>query len=272
MADDTNATSAIILFGAELRHARTACGLTQEALGEKIAYSGSLIGMVETGRRAPTLDLAQRCDAALETGGVLTRMQKLVAAEAYPSWFRPWVEIERTATSLRTWEPLVVPGIFQTEDYARAILRAARPIDRDDSIDQLVSARMGRQAILERDDPPRLWVVLDETVLIRPVGTAAVMAEQLDRLIVAARDPWVTIQVMPTAAGAHPGLLGPFVVASFHDSTDVAYLDNVLAGQVVEQSEHVTQVASLYDYLRAEALSPRASVELITTVVRQQWT
>jgi Domain of unknown function (DUF5753) len=131
---------------------------------------------------------------------------------------------------------------------------------------------MGRQAILERDDPPRLWVVLDETVLIRPVGTAAVMAEQLDRLIVAARDPWVTIQVMPTAAGAHPGLLGPFVVASFHDSTDVAYLDNVLAGQVVEQSEHVTQVASLYDYLRAEALSPRASVELITTVVRQQWT
>jgi transcriptional regulator with XRE-family HTH domain len=272
MADDVGSSSALGLFAAELRHARAARGLTQEALAEKIAYSPSLVGMIETGRRIPTLDLAVRCDAALETSGVLTRMHKLVATEAYPSWFRPWVELEKAATSLRTWEPLVVPGLFQTEEYARAVLRAARPFDRDEVIDQLVSARIDRQAILGRDEPPRFWAVLDEGVLTRPVGQAKVMAAQLDRLIAATRDPWVTVQVMPSAAGAHPGLLGPFVVAGFDSSPDVAYLDNALTGQVVERAEDVAYVASLYDCLRAEALSPRASADLITNVVRQLWT
>lgn len=272
MTDDVNTGSALGLFAVELRHARAARGLTQEALAEKIAYSPSLVGMIETGRRIPTLDLAQRCDDALETSGVLTRMHRLVATEAYPSWFRPWVELEKAAASLRSWQPMIVDGLLQTSDYARAVLRAARPYDRDEEIDQLVAARMQRQAILERDDPPRLWVVLDEAVLTRPVGTVSVMVGQLDRLIVAGRDPWVTIQVMPTAAGAHPGLLGPFVLAGFDSSPDVAYLDNALTGQVVERAEDVTHVASLYDTLRAEALSPRASADLITHIVRTTWT
>jgi transcriptional regulator with XRE-family HTH domain len=207
--------SALGLFSAELKHARTARGLTQEALGDKIAYSSSLVAMVETGRRVPTLDLARRCDEALDTSGVLARMHRLVAAEAYPSWFRPFVELEKAATSLRWWEPLLIPGLSQTGEYARAVLRAARPHDRDEAIDQLVTARLDRQAILMRDDPPNVWVVIDEGVLSRPVGEPGVMAAQLDRVIAAARDPWVTVQVMPTAAGAHPGLLGPFVIAGF---------------------------------------------------------
>jgi transcriptional regulator with XRE-family HTH domain len=272
MTDDVSSSSALGLFAAELRHARAARGLTQEALAEKIAYSPSLVGMIETGRRIPTLDLAERCDAALETSGVLTRMHRLVATEAYPSWFRPWVELEKAATSLRSWQPMIVDGLLQTAEYARAVLRAARPYDRDEAIDQLVTARMDRQSILERDDAPRLWVVLDETVLSRPVGETSVMADQLDRLIAAGRDPGVTIQVMPAAAGAHPGLLGPFVLAGFDSSPDVAYLDNALAGQVVERAEDVTHVAGLYDTIRAEALSPRASADLITQVVRTIWT
>ncbi len=186
MTTDVGQGSALGLFAAELRHARTAGELTQEALAEKIACSPSLVGMIETGRRIPTLDLAQRCDEALGTSGVLTRMHKLVATEAYPSWFRPWVELEKAATSLRSWQPMIVDGLLQTAEYARAVLRAARPHDRDEMIEQLVAARMDRQAILERDDLPRLWVVPDESVLTRPVGDPDVMTAQLDRLIVGA--------------------------------------------------------------------------------------
>ena len=202
MADDVGSGSALGLFAAELRHARAARGLTQEALAEKIA-SSSLVGMIETGRRIPTLDLAERCDAALETSGVLTRMHKLVATEAYPSWFRAWVELEKAAKSLRSWQPMIVDGLLQTADYARAVLRAARPYDRDEKIDQLHC----------QDGPPghpgtrraaKLWVVLDETVLTRPIGKPELMAAQLDRLIAAGHDPWVTLQIMPSAAGAHP--------------------------------------------------------------------
>jgi hypothetical protein len=191
--------------------------------------------MIETGRRIPTLDVAQRCDEALETGGTLTRMHRLVAGEAYPAWFRPFVELEKTATSLRSWQPMIVDGLLQTEDYAQAVLRAARPHDRDEVIEQLVTARTDRQAVLLRDDPPRLWVVLDEGVLTRPVGTQAVMAAQLDRLLTAGRYPWVTIQIMPLSAGAHPGLLGPFVIAGFASGPDIAYLDNALTGQASQR-------------------------------------
>jgi transcriptional regulator with XRE-family HTH domain len=263
--------SALGVFAGELRHARTRHGLSQEQLAEKIAYSGSLVGMVEAGRRMPSLDFAQRCDDALDTGGVLARLHPLVAGEAFPSWFRPFVELERSATSLRAWEPVLIPGLLQTDEYARAILRASRPRDTDVAIDQLVTARLARQEILTRDDPPDLWVIIDEATLRRPVGEPVVMAAQLDKLLAAGRTPWVTVQVMPTAAGAHPGLLGPFLIAGFAAAPDIAYLDSALSGQVIERPEDVRQVTALFDTMRAEALPPRASAALITEAV-DTWT
>jgi transcriptional regulator with XRE-family HTH domain len=263
--------SALSVFADELRRARAANSLSQDQLADKIAYSSSLVAMVESRRRIPSLDFARRCDEAMRTGGSLARLHPLVAGEAYPSWFRPFVELEKTAISLRWWEPVVIPGLLQTEAYARSILRASRPRDADARIDEMVTARLARQEILRRENPPDLWVILDEGVLRRPVGEPGVMTAQLDQLITAARDPWITIQVMPAAAGAHPGLTGPFVIAGFASSAEVAYLDNALSGQVVERADDVRHVAVLYDTLRAEALPRRASIDLITEVVRT-WT
>ncbi|MFI5066114.1 MAG: DUF5753 domain-containing protein [Streptosporangiales bacterium] len=130
---------------------------------------------------------------------------------------------------------------------------------------------MDRQAILGRPDPPDLWVIVDESVLRRPVGGAAVMAGQLDRLLTASRQPAVTVQVMPVAAGAHPGLLGSLVIAGFDRAPDIAYLDNALTGQLIEGREDVKTVQMLYDTLRAEALPPRASEQMMAEVVRE-WT
>ena len=214
MARDSQ-VSALALFSSELRQARMRAGLTQDQLAEKIAYSPSLVAHVETGSRAPSLDFAGRADEALHTGGLFTRLQPFVRREAYPAWFRDWVEIEREAASLRWFEPLVMPGLLQTEAYARAVLAAAHPACADGEIERLVTARMDRQAILTQEGPPLLWVILDEYVLTRPVGGAKVMREQIDRLIVAARQPRIVLQVVPSGAGAHPGLAGRFAIAGF---------------------------------------------------------
>ncbi len=263
--------SALALFSEELRQARARAGLTQEQVADKIGYSPSLVAHVEAGTRAPSLDFARRGDAALKTGGLFERLQPFVRREAYPAWFRDWVDIEREATSLRSWEPLLIPGLLQTEEYARAVVAAAHPASADGEIERLVTARMDRQAILGREDPPLLWVILDEGALIRPVGGAAVMRDQIDRLIVAAWQPRVVFQVVPVDAGAHPGLDGDFVIASFDGVPDVVYLNNTLAGQVVERADDVARIALLYDILKAEALSPRASVELARKAI-ERWT
>src|ERR1700729_1687691 len=157
------------LFAEELRRARSAAGLTQDQLAERVGYSPSLVAHVETGSRAPSLDFARRGDEALSTGGVLARLQPFGRSEAYPAWFRDWVEVEREAVSLRWFEPLLIPGLLQTEEDARAVLAAAPPASPEEEVERLVSARMDRQAILDQAGPPLLWVILDEGVLTRPV-------------------------------------------------------------------------------------------------------
>jgi Domain of unknown function (DUF5753) len=130
---------------------------------------------------------------------------------------------------------------------------------------------MDRQAILDQAGPPLLWLILDEGVLTRPVGGPAVMRDQIERLIKAAGRPRIVLQVVPSAVGAHAGLDGHFVLASFDGPPDVVYLNNTLAGQIVERASDVARVALLYDILKAEALSPRASIELARKAI-EQWT
>jgi transcriptional regulator with XRE-family HTH domain len=156
------------LFVAELVAARTAAGLSQDALASQINYSPSLIGMIESGRRAPTLDIAERLDKALRAPGTLARLQQHARTTPLPSWFRPYADVEATAAQLRSWQPLVIDGLLQTEDYARALL-AMRPDTSAEELDELVAARMERQAVLARDRPPTLWTVMDEGALQREI-------------------------------------------------------------------------------------------------------
>jgi transcriptional regulator with XRE-family HTH domain len=204
-------------FGAELRRARMAAGLSQEQLGLRVGYSGAQVGKVETGERVPSLDFARRCDTALpEMGGLFARIFDLARRwdGGYPSWFAEWVEAERQATSVCWWEPLLIPGLVQTADYARALFEAWRSAASEDELEQLVSARMERQAIFERPRPPSLWVIVDEAVLHRRIGSEKVMREQLAHLAEIAQRPKITIQVVPGEVGAHVGLLGAFAIAS----------------------------------------------------------
>jgi transcriptional regulator with XRE-family HTH domain len=173
--------SALVMFARELQAARGRSGMSRELLATKINYSPSLIGMVESCRRVPGLDFARRCDQVFGTTGTFERMQEYLGAAPFPAWFRPFVEYEARATALRGFEHVLVPGLAQTTGYARAVL-ATQPNTTEEQVDEFVTARLERQVILDRDEPPLLWLVIDEAVLHREVGGAKVMHDQLVHL------------------------------------------------------------------------------------------
>ena len=264
------------VFGGMLAHYRTRAGLTPEALSTRIYVSASLIRKVEAGTRTPTEELAKACDDTLGCGGALvelyTRLSPAFRDRSYPVWFGKWPDIEAAARSLRTFEPLVVPGLLQTEAYARAIL-STRLGDTEDEVEELVAGRMKRQAILGRDDPPMLWVIMDEGVLRRGVGGPGVMRAQLAHLQEMARRPDIVIQVIPLSTAAHQGLNGgAFVIADFPaGKPPVAYQDTASRGQVIEDEDDIETLAMLWDTLKSEAL-PRTATLALMREVESTWT
>jgi transcriptional regulator with XRE-family HTH domain len=261
----------LVFLGKEVRHAREAAGMSQAQLAETINYAPSFVSMVEHADRMPKQDFTEACDRALNTGGFLTRiLTELVARDGAPEWFWPWLDREREATSLRSFHPLVVYGLLQVPDYAHALIRAWE-LGPDEQTEQAVKARLERQQILAKSEPPMLVAVMDEVVLRRPVGGAAVMRKQLDHLAEMSRQPNIIIQVVPLSAGEYAGLAGPFVIAETAGSGDVAYMENTLSGQTVEQPEQVAQITKRWEALRAEALPNKQSVHLIEEVA-ETWT
>lgn len=272
MSGDRNFdASCLVLFAEELKLARARSGLSQSQLAERIGYSASLVAKIETCRGAPSKDFATRSDETLGTGGLLARVQRHIGTAPFPAWFRPFVDYETAAKSLRLFEHASVPGLLQTEDYARAVL-SARPNTTDEETDQLVKARMARQEILARSEPPLLWVVLDEGVLNRQVGDTSVMNEQLHHLAQMSQRPNITVEIVPFAAGGHIALLGAFVIAEFEDAATIVYLETAAGGQIAEQPSMVSEVKLIFDALRSECLPRRASRELIMKAVEDRWT
>src|SRR5580658_9375923 len=263
------------VFGAELRYYRTRAGLSQKDLAPRANVSHDVISKIETGERPPAEDFPPRLDAIpeLDTRGALTRLWdhlKKGQKQRLHGWFQEWADIEAQATVLRWYEPLVIPGLLQTEDYARAIL-SARPDGNLDDLDEQVAARLARQAVLDRPDAPQLWCVLDEGVLHRAIGGSKVMRSQLYRLADMAEHSKVTIQVIPGAI-AHAGLLGGFIVADLDARPPVVYLETAAEGHVTDSPDVATHVALSFDRLRAEALPWGASRDLIRRVAEEKWT
>jgi transcriptional regulator with XRE-family HTH domain len=268
------AESPLRVFGAMLRHYRTAAGLTPEELGARIYLSASQIRKVEDGTRTPTEALTEACEALpeLNTHGALTTLREILRDHlrhrAYPGWFQAWPDHESQARRLRDFELAVVPGLLQTEAYARAIL-STRVGATEEELDEAVAARLERQHILEREQPPELWVLLDEAVLRRPVGGPETMADQMAFLATAAERRYVVLQIIPLSVGAHEGMRGgPFVLADFAESPSLGYQDTALTGQIVEDANQVEALANTWDTLRLEALPRSASLDLVEEVAR----
>lgn len=265
-------TSSILAYwGSELRKLRLAASMTQKELGERTCYSTSFIGHVETAKRHPSRDFAEKCDKIFETD-TLCRLWDLIGKDAYPSWFRPYLEIEREARTLRIWAPLLIPGLLQTPEYARALVRTSNPRWTTEQVEETVASRIKRQEILTREDPPTLLVVLDEAMLLRPIGSPAVMGAQLAHLLEAAETRERTsVQVVPLDAGTHAGLTGPIIVASFKGQPDVVYLESAWRGEVITDPDGVEDLTSQLDAIRVLAAPQPASLAIIRKAF-QQWT
>ena len=270
------AVSPLRVFGAMLRFYRTQAGLSQTDLGARVHFSGDLVSKIEMGQRIATEEFTAACDGLpnLATGGALTElrglMKEAIKNRALPGWFVDWPRKEAMARSLRWFELVAVPGLLQTEEYARAVLRT-QVMATEEQVEDMVRARMERQSILTREHPPMFWVILDEGVLRRPVGGVEVMAGQLVRLAEAAQQPNIVLQVIPLAVGAHQGMSGNFVIADFAEGPPAVYQDTAARGQIIEDSDDIAVVTVMWETLKAEALSRSASQELIKEVAKS-WT
>lgn len=272
--DTDSHESTRVQFGRELRKYRILSGFTQRRLCIAVPLAVSHLSMLENGHRAPTRKLAHQMDEALDLGttlvDLLDRLDRM--ATQVPRWFRSWLEFEPLSTSQRIWEPLMVPGLLQTEQYAEAILSRS-PDTTPEQVKKNVAARMDRKNILHRPDPPMLWTILDEGILHRPIADPEVMRGQLHSLLEMSESPWLSLQVLPHTARNVLGLLGGFTIADMPGSAPpVAYIDSQSTGdRVSERAEEIKRLEFLYDLIRADALSRSDSRDMIKEAI-QRWT
>ena len=187
-----------------------------------------------------------------------------------PTWFEDWLQAESEAQSLRIWSPVLIPGLLQTAGYARALFLAAQTDTSDDVIDALVAARLERQAILDRPEPPDIVVVLDEAVLHRFIGSPQIMHDALVRVAELSRRPCVVVQVIPVGNGANAGLAGAFDIATAEGMPETLRTESV-EDQTTEKRSLVRKAAVAFDRVRADALPRDASRELILKVAEERW-
>jgi len=273
-----------MLLGAQLRRLREAAGISAERAGYEIRGSRSKISRMETGR----VGLKSRdIEDLLTLYGVLDDKQRarVVALavrsrepewwthynDILPDWFETYLGLESAATSIRSFEAQFVPGLFQTEEYARAVTKLGHQTASADEIERRVSLRMRRQELLARRHPPRIWAVIDEAALRRPIGGSAVMRAQLARLAEAAKPAHVTLQVMPFDRGGHAAASGSFSMLRFEeqDLPDVVYIEQLTSAVYLDQRADVEHYLEVVDQLSGEALTPAATVSFIEQIARE---
>ncbi|WP_030620330.1 helix-turn-helix domain-containing protein [Streptomyces sclerotialus] len=249
--------SAQRLVGAQLALFRRLAGYTQRQLGERLSVGEETIASIEQGRRPLKGDLAERLDLELGTRGVLAvSVEHLPEAEKYPTWGAEFVDNERDCLTHYSYEALVIPGLLQTENYARAVFRTRLPMYCEEEIAELVTARIERQAILRRDAPLTAHFIISQAALMDRLGGDEVYEEQLRRLRVCSDLPGVSLQILPFGQIAHAGLSGPFVLLETQEHELLAYTDTHRGSQFIYAPDDVSRLAMKYAMLRTQALNP----------------
>ncbi|MFJ3894430.1 helix-turn-helix domain-containing protein [Streptomyces sp. NPDC090083] len=259
--------SALDYYGYELRRYREAAGLTQRQLGAVVSYTGSLIGQIETAKKLPTVEFSRSVDAALDTGGLLTRLLDLVLRSQLPVWFQQVAELQARAADICSFEAQMVPGLLQTPEYARAVLGT---LDQS-NLDDRTAVRMARQRIFEKENPPVFWAILSEAALYLEIGGRMTMRRQLDRLLTYEDNPRINIQILPHSAGAHAGLQGSYDLYRFPSDPAIVYTESYGSGHPTANPDTVKDCSLRYDHLQAAALSLRDSAALIRRVMEERY-
>ncbi|REE97904.1 helix-turn-helix domain-containing protein [Thermomonospora umbrina] len=264
----------------ELTRRREVAGLSRDEVSQRLEWSSSTLFRIETGRSKPQpRSVRELLDLYGVTGAEKDGLIQLARDARKPGWwhsfrdvlpnpYEVYIGLEAGAATIRTFEPIMVPGLLQTADYARAMIRGGPQEMDPDEIERRVQVRMARQEILGRADRPRLWAVMDEAALHRRVGGDEIMRGQLHHLVETAERGRTTIQVVSFGAGAHAGTTGPFVILDFPEPTDpdVVYLETIPEGLYLDGAKDVSSFMLAFDRLRAAALHPDDSVALIQRV------
>jgi transcriptional regulator with XRE-family HTH domain len=267
----------------ELRRLREAARLTCEEVADHLECSASKISRVETGRVSVS---PRDVRDMLELYGVPAEQREGLVQLARDSRQKGWwhafsdtmqpqettyVGLESAASEIRIYEVSLIPGLLQTEDYARAVIRVGMMNSPSEDVERRVALRMARQPAVNRDDPPKIWAVLDEAALRRRVGGAGLMRMQLEHLLAQAVLPNIAIQVIPFAGGAHPAMGRPFIILVFPErvDTDVVYLEDLTSALYVEDVAEVDRYNVFFNHLRATALSFDDSSALIASVLKE---
>ncbi|MEC4019042.1 helix-turn-helix domain-containing protein [Streptomyces sp. H27-D2] len=273
-----------VVLGKRLQELREKAGLSYEQAGRALDVTHATIRRMEKAEVGLKIPYVEKL---LQTYGVadLTEVDGFLALareanqpgwwhrfrDVLPEWFSVFVSLEGEANLVRAYEPHYVPGLLQTDDYARAVLRAGMPHATETDLERGVALRTERQSLLTRENAPLLWVVMDETVLRRPIGGRAVMRAQISRLIEATSMPNVRLQIMPFAAGPHPAMYGPFHIFRFpiKELPDIAYTESLIGAAYFDQRNDVSAFLEALDRMCAQA-APALRTEAILGGIRKE--
>jgi transcriptional regulator with XRE-family HTH domain len=273
-----------MLVGARLRRLRTELGLSREEAAQAIRASEWKIHRLENGqvgfKDRDIVDLLRLYGVSdpAEVADFLTLAREANTpgwwqhyGDVLPNWFRTYVDLESAASLIRSYEGQFVPGLLQTDDYMRAVVRGAHLEESAEELGRRVRLRLARQTLLTRTEPPRLWAVVDEAALRRPVGGREVMRGQLERLIEATKLPNVTLQILPFAAGAHPAMGSAFSILRFPDQElpDVVYLEHLTNALYLNKPDEVDQYLHVMEGICVRAAAPDQSVELLERLLAE---
>ncbi|MFD5308219.1 helix-turn-helix domain-containing protein [Streptomyces ardesiacus] len=262
--------------GKQVKLLRERAGLTQRELGDRLGYSEDLVSSLERGRRTPQREFLEAADELLGAGGVLTAViediekAKAKARVRHPAWFRDYARLEANAVEINFFSMITVPGLLQTEDYARVTFAVRQPLWAEEIIEQRVAARMTRQEILTGWPPPIVTAVIDEAVLRREIGGRKVQEEQLRHLLRIGQLRSTTLQVLPLGCDENPSVDGPFVLLTPKGKSQVAYLEVQGASHLITDPEEVRILAARYGAIRGQALTPRESLALMQELLGER--
>jgi transcriptional regulator with XRE-family HTH domain len=272
-----------ILLGSQLRRLREAKGISREDAGYAIRGSGSKISRMELGRvsfkERDVVDLLAMYGVSGEEADALVALAREANSPGWwhnygdvlPEWFQVYVGLEEAASLIRLYEVQFVPGLLQTPDYARAVVELGQPSAVPEEVERRVSLRMARQELLHKAGGPRLWAVIDEAALRRPIGGQEVMRGQFDRLIEATREPNITLQVVPFQSGGHAAEAGAFTIMRFPetDLPDVVYLEHLTSALYLDKREDVERYTEVMERLSVEGESPERTAEILSGMLEE---
>lgn len=264
-------SSPLAFFTTKLKRLREHAGLTLDDVAKRTNFALSTVSAYETGRRIASSDFAKLADELFGTGDELAELQKLVENVSLLPWFRDRVEVERNAAEIREYESYQIPGLLQTEDYARSIISVGRPKMSLDEIERAVALRMTRQEILEpRDDlpadqiqTPRYWAIIDEPAVLRVVGSREIMRAQREYLVKMAQLPYITIQIILNEKGPTSAYGRAFTILVSRNNSSVVYLEDPNSARYVRDRDDVTRYALIFDHMRAGALDDTQTLRFL---------